>query len=239
VGKDAHNNVIAITPTWSVVAGGGTVDSAGLFTAGTTAGTFANTVSATSGAVSGTGSVVITPGSLATITLTPDSTSVTVGGTQQLTAVGRDANNNVVPITPVWSVVAGGGTIDSTGLFTAGTTAGSYPGTLRVAQQVQCSVISATATVVVNPGPVVRITVSPSNPTVVAGASQQFTAVGYDAYDNVSPFTPSWGAQDTAGTISATGLFTASTSASGPYPNSIVAITGDGNAVGFASVVVN
>ena len=31
--------------------------------------------------------------------------TLAINGTQQYTAVGRDAGNNVVPITPVWSVV--------------------------------------------------------------------------------------------------------------------------------------
>ena len=46
VGKDASGNVVTITPTWSVAAGGGTISATGLFTAGATAGTFTNTVKA-------------------------------------------------------------------------------------------------------------------------------------------------------------------------------------------------
>lgn len=70
------------------------------------------------------------PGTLRSLTVTPDAT-LPYNGTQQFVAVGRDADGAVVPITPTWSVVAGGGTIDANGLFTAGTTAGSYPGTVR------------------------------------------------------------------------------------------------------------
>lgn len=61
-GKDASGNAVTITPTWSVVANGGTVNSTGLFTAGTTAGTFTNTVKATSGSVSATATVTVNVG---------------------------------------------------------------------------------------------------------------------------------------------------------------------------------
>ena len=60
VGKDANGNVVVITPTWSVVNGGGTINTAGLFSAGAVTGVFLNTVQATSGALSGTASVTVT-----------------------------------------------------------------------------------------------------------------------------------------------------------------------------------
>ena len=45
VGKDARGNDVSISPTWSVRAGGGTIDGVtGLFTSGTVAGTFTKTV---------------------------------------------------------------------------------------------------------------------------------------------------------------------------------------------------
>ena len=131
VGTNANGAVVSITPTWSVVAGGGTVSSTGLFTAGPLAGTFPGTVRATSGTISGTASATVTAGALASITLTPAPATLAINATQQFTAVGRDAGNNVVAITPTWSVVASGGSINSTGLFTAGTVAGTFTNTVR------------------------------------------------------------------------------------------------------------
>jgi hypothetical protein len=66
------------------------------------------------------------PHTLATITVTPAGPTLTAGSTQQFTAVGKDANGNVVSITPTWSVSGGAGTIDSNGMFTAGSTAGTF-----------------------------------------------------------------------------------------------------------------
>ncbi|HWZ27909.1 MAG TPA: ice-binding family protein [Gemmatimonadales bacterium] len=71
------------------------------------------------------------PGALAAITVTPNSVTVPANMTQQFTAVGKDAHGNVVTITPVWAVVAGGGSISSTGLFTAGVTAGTFTNTIQ------------------------------------------------------------------------------------------------------------
>jgi hypothetical protein len=60
VGKDADGRVVAIAPVWSVVANGGTIDNAGMFTAGGVEGTFPNTVKATDRGVSGFASVIVT-----------------------------------------------------------------------------------------------------------------------------------------------------------------------------------
>ncbi len=138
-GRDALGNTVPITGTvsWTVVAGGGTVPAGatGLtvpFTAGPTAGTFTNTVRASNGTLSGTATAIVTAGPLATITVTPQTTTLNPGGQQQFTAVGRDAGGNIVPITPVWTVPNPPGTINSSsGLFTAGATLGSFPNTVR------------------------------------------------------------------------------------------------------------
>ena len=145
VGKDADGNVMSITPTWTVSAGGGTIDDSGMLTAGSTAGSF--TVTATSGSVSGTSTVTIASSALpvATITLTPATATLAEGATQQFTAVGKDANGDVVAFTPTWSVTADGGTIDTDGLFTAGSTPGTFANTVSVTN----GTVTATATVTV------------------------------------------------------------------------------------------
>jgi hypothetical protein len=224
VGKDAHNNVVTITPAWTVAAGGGTIDgSTGLFTAGTTAGDFTNTVTATSGAVSGTASVTVTSGVLASITITPSPQSLAVGAQQQFTAVGHDADNNVVAITPTWSVAAGGGTIDaSTGLFTAGTTAGTFTNTVTATS----GSISGTASVTVTPGALTTITITPSPATLAVHASQQFTVTGTDANNNTVPVpSPVWQVFAGGGTIDANGLFTAGSTV-GTFTNTIGVTSG-------------
>jgi hypothetical protein len=145
VGRDAVNNIVPITPTWTVTNGGGAVNGSGLFTAGSLPGTFTNTVRATSGAIFGTATVVLQAGPLATIVVTPNPDTLDVNTTSQFTAVGRDASNNIVAITPVWSVTNGGGAVDLNGLFTAGAVANTFTNTVRATS----GAIFGTATVVV------------------------------------------------------------------------------------------
>lgn len=146
-GRDASGNIVSITPVWSVVAGGGTINGTGLFTAGVVAGTYANTVSASSGGVTGTATVTVTSGSLASIEVTPNPASVPRWSRRQFTAIGKDAFGNVVSISPTWSVVAGGGTINASGLFSATAAVGTYTNTVMASS----GGVTGTATVNVTP----------------------------------------------------------------------------------------
>ena len=233
VGKDFSGAVVSVTPTWSVVAGGGTISASGLFTAGTTPGTFDNAVTATSDGISGTAKVIVTAGPLATITVTPTPVSLVINTTQQFTAVGKDASGNVVAITPTWSVVAGGGTINlTTGLFTAGNTTGTYT------NSVHASVAGVTgfATVNVTNGPLATITVTPNPASVQTNGTQPFSAVGKDAGGNVVTITPIWSVVNGGGSIDAgTGVFTAGT-VTGTFTNTVQATSG--TISGFATVTV-
>ncbi len=218
--------------TWSV-SGGGTISDTGVFTAGNTPGT--STITLTCGGLTSTATVVVTAGPLATITVTPNPVSMQTGATQQFTAVGRDAGGNVVPITPIWSVAAGGGTINAaTGLFTAGNTPGSYAGTVVATS----GAISGNATVNVTAavGALATITVTPNPVSMQTSATQQFTAVGRDAGGNVVPITPVWSVTSGGGTISSgSGLFTAGNT-TGIFNNTVRATSG--TIFGTATVTV-
>jgi len=225
VGTDPDGRVLQIDfESWAVVAGGGTINSStGLFTAGTAAGTFTNTVRVTCNGITAFATVIVSPGALATITVTPNPGTTPINGTIQYTAVGRDANNNVVAITPVWSVTAGGGTINaSTGLFTAGPTTGTFTNTVRATS----GTLFGTATAIVTAGPLTTITVTPNPVTMPTNTTQQFTAVGRDAGGNIVAITPVWSVTNGGGTINAsTGLFT-SGGVSGPFANTVRATSG-------------
>jgi len=220
--------------SWAIVSGGGSINSStGLFTAGTVAGTFANTVRVTCNGITAFATIIVTPGPLATITVTPNPATLAINATQQFTAVGRDAFGNVVPITPVWSVTAGGGTINATtGVFTAGTATGTFANTVRATS----GTIFGSATVIVIAGPLATITVTPNPATVPMGTTQQFTAVGRDAGGNIVPITPVWSVTNGGGTIdAATGIFTAG-STSGTFINTVRATSG--TIFGTATVIV-
>src|SRR4051812_23318404 len=218
VGRDAAGNIMTITPSWTVAAGGGTITSAGgIFTAGGAPGTFANTITATSNGISATATVIVTPGALATITVSPDPQTLAPGATQQYTAVGQDAGGNIVVIAPTWTVVAGGGTINAAGLFTAGATAGTFGGTVRAS----IGSLAGFATVTVTSGALTSITVTPTPVTLATNGTQQFVAVGKDAGGNAILINPVWSVASGGGTINAsTGVFTAGTTA-GTFANTV------------------
>ena len=129
-GYDAKGDVIdGLTYIWSASATAGSIDrSTGVFTSGHTAGIYPDAVQVVSGSVSSSDSVTVTPGSLDHIVVSPLNASVIVNGTQKFTAQGYDKYGNAIKgLTYTWSANATAGSIDSfTGVFTAGSVAGSY-----------------------------------------------------------------------------------------------------------------
>ena len=226
VGKDAGGNTVVFTPTWTVIAGGGTIDQGGTFTAGGTTGTFTNTVQAGSSGIKGFATVNVTAGALATITVTPNPANMSINATQQFTAVGKDVAGNVITIAPTWAVVAGGGAISGTGLFTAGAVSGTYTNTVRASS----SGISGFATVV-EVGALASITVTPNPVTLPSNTTQQFVAVGKDAMGNVFVISPVWSVVNGGGVINSSGMFTSGATA-GTFANTVQATSGtiSGNA---------
>jgi hypothetical protein len=170
VGYDFSGAVVPVTPTWSIVAGGGTITPAGMFTAGDTLQTFVNTVQAASGGRSATATIIVTAGVLATITVTPDPAAMLTNSTQQFAAVGRDAGGNIIAISPVWAVVNGGGSINAgTGRFTSGGSTGTFANSVRATS----GTISGTATVTVSataPAPIVNLGAAAPN-GIMAGTA--------------------------------------------------------------------
>lgn len=105
--------------TWTCT--GGTVSSTGLFTAPTTAGTY--TVKATSTAdttKSASATVTVTAAQTVSVSISPATVSLATGGTQQFTATVSGTTNTSV----TWTCT--GGTVSTSGLYTAPTTAGTY-----------------------------------------------------------------------------------------------------------------
>ena len=234
-GLDQYGQALSPQPSfaWSV-SGGGTISSSGLFSAGSTAGG-PFTVTAASGGLTGTASVSVTaaPPVLTTITVAPSSASVQTGGTQGFSATGLDQYGQALSPQPsfAWSV-SGGGTISSSGLFSAGSTAGG-PFTVTAAS----GGLTGTASVSVTAAPPVltTITVAPSSASVQTGGTQGFSATGLDQYGQALSPQPSfaWSVSG-GGTISSSGLFSAGSTAGGPF----TVTAASGGLTGTASVSV-
>jgi hypothetical protein len=131
--------------------------------------------------------LTVNPGPLATITISPGSASVVVGGTQPFSAAGADQWGNSVSVsTATWAVSAGLGTLSpGTGSSTT-LTAGSTTGSGSVTASVGTVSGSATVTVVTLAAPTgLTARARPGhinlNWTGVGGAAS------YDVYEGVGP----------------------------------------------------
>jgi hypothetical protein len=153
---DPYNNPISMTFTWSVTNGtAGSINvNTGLFTAGTVAGSYTGVIMASAGGMSGTASVTVLAGVLASIVITPDPTSLPVGGTQQFNAQGLDQYGNPIVMTFTWNITDGtAGSINASGLFTAGTNAGTFDGLIQASSGGLSGAASVTLTTEANIGP--------------------------------------------------------------------------------------
>ncbi|HEU4587396.1 MAG TPA: hypothetical protein VFS11_02025 [Gemmatimonadales bacterium] len=109
---------------------GGTITSGGLYTAGATAGTYRVIAKQSGGTLADTATVTITGSTgstsptLQSIVLTPATVSLQTGATQQFSASGKMSDGTTSAVSVTWT--ATGGTVSTTGLYTAGATAGTY-----------------------------------------------------------------------------------------------------------------
>ncbi len=144
----------------------------------------------TSGKTGTSNTFTVNPGTLAIITINPNNPTIDIMATQQFTATGRDSCNNEVQCTPVWAVVdTNAGSIDTAGLFTAGTKAGTFNNTIAAT----CRTVSGFASVTINQTIFALTvtqnangTIAPSTTSVNYGSGQTFTitpATGYHITD--------------------------------------------------------
>lgn len=118
-----------------------------------------------------TGSGSKTP-KVASISVSPASPSIVVGATQQFTATAKDSGGNTISgVTFTWaSGTTSVATISSSGLATA-----VSAGTSQITASAS-GVTSPDDTLTVTSPPPITVSVLPATPTVVLGATQQFTA---------------------------------------------------------------
>lgn len=201
--------------TWT--ASGGAIDRAGLYTAPSSPGTYTVTANAASfrrnrraAAAATSDSAVVTvtqpsstppptptpPPTVTGVSISPTASSLQTGAQQQFSATVAGAANTGV----IWS--ASGGTITSTGLYTAPGAAGTF--TITAASSVD-STKSASALVVVAVPQQVTVTVSPTNASVGQAGSVQFTAT----VSGLSNKAVTWAVSRGNGTITQSGLYTA------------------------------
>lgn len=163
------------------------------------------------------------------IEVTPATVSLAVGASQQFTAVGRDEVGTKYSVQVAWKVT--GGTVSTTGLYKAPSTAGTY----RVIATRVGDVLADTSVVTVGGGGTtgspVKIELTPSTVTLAPAATQQFTAKGKDQSGVLVSVRIVWRA--IGGSVTSAGLYTAPSSA-GSYK---VIATREGDVMADTAVV--
>ncbi|MBL9174580.1 MAG: DUF1800 family protein [Verrucomicrobiales bacterium] len=219
------NGTTNVAVTWSVngVVGGsaatGVISSTGVYTAPSVLpASTAVTVRATSVAsptAFGQATVTLTaPLPAVTVTVSPATTSVVVGGTQAFVSTVTGSANTAV----TWSVngVNGGsaatGTISSTGLYTAPASLPATPTVTVRATSVANPAGFAQATVtLVPPPPPITVAVLPATATVSLGSSRSFAATVTGTNNTAVTWSVNGiaGGSAALGTITSSGVFTA------------------------------
>jgi hypothetical protein len=171
------------------------ISASGLYTAPNYAGT--STVTATSQADPTKSASATVTVQVVSITVSPTTATIYTNATQQFSAYISGTPNTAV----TWT--SSGGTVNSSGLYTAPASAGSY--TVTATSQADTSK-SAVATVNVQ-AQSVSITISPAAATIYVSKTQQFTA----SVSGTTNTTVTWTAS--GGTVNSSGLYTAPSTA--------------------------
>lgn len=166
------------------------------------------------------------------IKITPSSTVLLTNSSQQFTAEIFDSfGNQISNQTPVWTVVAGGGSITSDGLFTAGTATKVYVNTVQAT--VGGATGHATVTVTTLPGltgdnrdgagEIDHLVMTPNSPTVQVNKQLGFSVLALDRYNQEVPTNKlSYVWRSTGGALSATNTpQTTYTGSSGVVPSQV------------------
>ena len=166
------------------------------------------TITATSEGVSGQGALTVVPVPpvpVASVAVSPSSPSVQVGATTQLSAVTRDANNNVLTARVVtWSSGNSGvATVDANGLVS-----GVAAGTTSITASSEGKTGSSAVTVTVVP--VASVSVTLASASISTGSTTQATATLRDANNNIlAGRAVTWSSGNTAvATVNGNGLVT-------------------------------
>ncbi|MGH9681950.1 MAG: Ig-like domain-containing protein, partial [Candidatus Acidiferrales bacterium] len=160
------------TVTWSSsTTATATITTGGLATALATG---TSTIQATSGAISGSTLLTVALPALVSIAVTPANPSIAKSVTQQFTATGTYSDNSTQDMTG--TVTWSSGTTTTATITTAGLATGVAPGTSTI--QAKSGTITGSTVLTVTTAPLVSIAVTPANPSIAKGATQQFTATG-------------------------------------------------------------
>ena len=220
-------------PSVSFVAEGGSITQSGQYVAGNLAGSYRVIATQAGGGKADTSVVTVTDGSVATLTqlvLNPSAVTVPVGATQSfvVSASWSDGSTTVPPVT----YSATGGTVSTQGIYTAGTTAGTFRliASHTGGTKADTSVITIPSAAVT----LTQISLNPSTSTLAPGATQQFVATG--TWSDGSTLAPTVTYSATGGSVTPGGLYTAGTTA-GTYR--VIAVQTGGTKADTSAITIS
>ena len=187
-----------------------------------------HTVTATDSGVSTTVTLTVNAAGLASITLSPASTSMTAGSSQTYAATGFDTYGNSLgdlTTSTVFTVTPNG---SCSGAACTATLAGTHTVTGTNSTK------TATTTLTVNAGATVSLGLTPVSSSIVLNASQAYIATGLDTYSNPTSALTS----ATTFTIAPNGSCTTNSCTASTTGSHTVTGT-DGSLVSTASLTVN
>ncbi len=144
----------------------------------TSVATGAATITAASGNVSASTTLAVNPAALLSIAVTPANASAALGTTQQFDAVGTYSDGSTLDLTTTatWSSTATAVSTISNGLGTQGLANTESVGAANIVATLGS--ISGSTSLTVTPAALTTIVLSPAQPSVPVGTTQQFTATG-------------------------------------------------------------
>ena len=192
-------------------ASGGTIHTDGTFSS-SRAGTFKVVGRGRGHRQTDTSTVIVVPPSpdIVRIAVSPGSATLDTGATRAFTVTGYRSDSSTATVGVTWS--ATGGTIDPSGVYTAGPSGGAY----RVIASNLEGTLADTSGISINAPPppapppaptLASVVMAPINVSLTAGGTKQFRAYGRNSVGDSVAVTVSFRA--TGGTITSGGLYTA------------------------------
>jgi hypothetical protein len=207
--KDAFNNVIPeAVVTWSISsAGGSTINvETGRVTAGCAPGTYASAVTASFGSVSRSADLIVDQGGaiVTDLTISPSSLTIPATTSDNFSVSVTDACGYTRPASnPVFSSDGNAGSINQSGIFTAGCNLGSFSGTLSVSAEN----LTSSANITVVGAPLREMSLQPNSAQIRIGTNQVFETIGIDECGRSKTIEPQeWNTPITNATFSGVGL---------------------------------
>ena len=217
-GYDQFGNALSTQPafTWSV-AGPGSVNSAGFFSAPGSGSTGSTTVTASSGSVSGSSTVAVTNATPTVAIAAQASPGAVTGTTTALSVLGADDGGEPF-LVYTWAAVGSppaAVSFSANGSNAAKNTTATFSGaghyTLKATITDAGGLVATSSVSVTVSQTLASIRVSPASATMSENGSQQFTATGYDQFGVTMASQPAftWTLPTGTGSISTTGVYSA------------------------------